>query len=256
METPDHRNVDNSGFSTIQRWHYIVLANPVDPICALGAKSRRDAGVPRSLTKQVRHRLARQAERNSLWTYTHHHNALLSSLKERERASPPRYSTVRRYLRSISQDIANAKIAKLDKLENLVAHLKDADCAIHFKSLADSATSLHQHFCAQVSAAPAAREGLNPQPPTRLQVCWWITSRILLQYWHFHSADGSLAILAQAIWPSWAPRSRTTQVPNRTKALLTRKQVLEIFHNQPRTYGINRTTGRMHGLTVVSTPPR
>ena len=124
METPDHRNVDNSGFSTIQRWHYIVLANPVDPICALGAKSRRDAGVPRSLTKQVRHRLARQAERNSLWTYTHHHNALLSSLKERERASPPRYSTVRRYLRSISQDIANAKIAKLDKLENLVAHLR------------------------------------------------------------------------------------------------------------------------------------
>src|SRR5262249_34790928 len=29
--------------------------------------------------------------------------------------------------------------------------------------------------------------------------------------------------------------------PNRTKALATRKQVLEIFHNQPRTYGINRT---------------
>ena len=30
--------------------------------------------------------------------------------------------------------------------------------------------------------------------------------------------------------------------PNRTKALATRKQVLEIFHNQPRTWGINRTS--------------
>jgi hypothetical protein len=100
-------------FSRIERWYYIVLANPADPICALGAKSRRDAGVPRSLTKQVRHRLARQAERNSSWTYTQHHNALLSSLKKRERASPPRYTTVRRYLRSISHDIANAKIGNV-----------------------------------------------------------------------------------------------------------------------------------------------
>ena len=52
------------GFSTIERWYYIVLNNPTAPICAL-SKRRCDAGVPRSLTKQVRHRLARQAERNS-----------------------------------------------------------------------------------------------------------------------------------------------------------------------------------------------
>jgi len=63
------------GFSTIERWYYIVLKNPTAPICAL-SKRRRDAGVSRILTKQVRHRLARQAERNTSWTYTQHHNAL------------------------------------------------------------------------------------------------------------------------------------------------------------------------------------
>src|SRR5262245_24280929 len=46
------------GFSTIERWYYIVLKNPTAPICAL-SKRRRDAGVPRVLTQEIRQRLAR-----------------------------------------------------------------------------------------------------------------------------------------------------------------------------------------------------
>src|SRR5262249_10811917 len=107
-------------FSTIERWYYIVLNNPTAPICALTKKRRRDAGVPRSFTTRVRHHLARQAQINSSWTYAQHHNAL-SCLKEREAGTAPGYSTVRRYLKSISHDVANAKIVKL---EGLVVHLR------------------------------------------------------------------------------------------------------------------------------------
>jgi hypothetical protein len=120
METPDLSNMDNAEFLHDRA---LVLHRPQKShrLHMRAPKDDATPGVPRILTKQVRHRLARQAERNTSWTYTQHHNALLSYLKERERASPPGYSTVRRYLRSISQD---TDIAKIIRLEGLVVHLR------------------------------------------------------------------------------------------------------------------------------------
>ena len=59
-------------YSTIAHWYYVALNNPKARLRAL-SKKRRDAGVPRSLTKQMRHYLERQAKRHSSWSYHRHH---------------------------------------------------------------------------------------------------------------------------------------------------------------------------------------
>jgi ABC transporter substrate binding protein len=81
---------------------------------------------------------------------------------------------------------------------------------------------------------------------------------ILTRLRDFTSAGGSQAALCCGIGVSTARMERWLSLhrrygqaglqdrgrrkfPNRVKALVTTKQVLEIFHNQPRTYGINRT---------------
>jgi len=104
------------GYSTIEHWYYIVLNNPKARLRAL-SKRRRDAGVPRSLTKQVRNYLAKQAKRHSSWSYCRHHQTLVRHMKERESGRTPGYSTVRRYLQSVcsSQNVAvDAKIKRLE----------------------------------------------------------------------------------------------------------------------------------------------
>lgn len=70
------------GYSTIERWYYIVLKNPEAPLRALSTR-RRDAGLPRNLTKQVRHYLARQAKLHSSWSYSRHQQALVRCMNER-----------------------------------------------------------------------------------------------------------------------------------------------------------------------------
>jgi hypothetical protein len=89
------------GFSTIERWYYIVLNNPKTPLYAL-SKRRCDAGVPRILTRQVCHQLARQAERHPSWTYSRHYQALLGYMNGRGWGPPASYATVRRYLVSLA----------------------------------------------------------------------------------------------------------------------------------------------------------
>jgi transposase len=233
------------GYSTIERWHYIALKNPKAAICAL-ARRRRDVGVPRRLSEQVQRRLARQAKRNSSWTYTQHHNALLSSLKQQERASPPGYSTVRRYLiylksRCISQNAANTKIIRL---ESLVVHLRR--------------TLIIQSTLGRLLRVPEVRAKTAGSPLKFRRFQPHEKAYILSRLRDFRSTGGSQAAfccgtgISTASIERWLSSHRRygeeglrgrkrRKFPNRTKAQATRKQILEIFHNQPRTYGINRT---------------
>lgn len=231
------------GFSTIERWYYIALNNPKAPIYAL-TKRRRDAGVFRSLSVQARRRLARQAERNSSWTYKRHHNALLSYVKGRECGSPPGYSAVRRYLRSrcISLHAANARIIRL---EGLVVHLR--------RTLIVQSTIGRLLRILEVRAKAAG----SPLKFGRFQA--HEKAYILSRLRDFRSTGGSLLAFCCGIGIStsrierWLSSYRRygeaglrdpgrRKFPNRTKAQLTKKQILEIFHNQPRTYGINRAS--------------
>jgi len=69
------------GYSTIERWYYKVLKTLDAPLRALSTR-RRDAGLPRSLTKQVRHYLERQAKSHSSWSYSRHHQTLVRYMNE------------------------------------------------------------------------------------------------------------------------------------------------------------------------------
>jgi putative transposase len=111
------------GYSTIERWYYIVLNNPNARLRAL-SKRRRDAGLPSSLTKQVRRYLASQAKRHSSWSCCRHHQTLVRHMTAREGGRPPGYSTVRRYLQLVSSSQNVAVDAQIKRLEGLVVHLR------------------------------------------------------------------------------------------------------------------------------------
>jgi hypothetical protein len=111
------------GYSTIERWYYIVLNNPKARLRAL-SKRRCDAGLPSSLTNQARRYLASQAKRHPSWSYFRHHQTLIRHMTEREWGRPPGYSTVRRYLQSICTSQSVAVDAKIKRLEGLVVHLR------------------------------------------------------------------------------------------------------------------------------------
>lgn len=111
------------GYSTIERWYYIVLKNPEARLRAL-SRRRRDAGVPRSLTEQVRHYLAKQAKRHCSWSYSRHHQTLVQYMKERGWGLPPGYPTVRRYLQSLCSSQNVAVDAENMRLVGLVVHLR------------------------------------------------------------------------------------------------------------------------------------
>jgi transposase len=212
------------------------------PICAL-ARRRRDAGVLRRLSEQAQRRLSRQVERNFSWTYKRHHDALLSYLKERGCGSPPGYLTVRRYLKSrcVSQDAANAKIIRLDAL---VVNLRR--------------TLIVQSTLGRLLRAPEVRAKATGSPLKFRRLQTYEKAYILSRLRDFKSTGGSQGAFCRGIGISTARIQRwlsshrrygedglrnrkRRKFPNRTKALVTRKQVLEIFHNQPSTYGINRT---------------
>lgn len=241
------------GFSTIERWYYIVLNNPENRLGAL-SRRRRDAGLPRSLTKQVRHYLARQAERHSSWSYSRHHQTLVRHMKERDWGIPPGYSTVHRYLRSLrtSQKIGGdgktqnvAGDAKLTRLDGLVVHLR--------RQLIIEST---QNWLLKVpeirakSIGPTfkfSRFGSNEKAYVLSRLAdYKLTGGTQSE---FCSGVG----IANPTIEAWAalyrrhgesglcPRKRR-KFPNRTSAQETKARILEIFHSQPRSYGINRAS--------------
>ena len=85
------------GYSTIERWYYIARNNPEGRLRAL-SRMRSDAGIPWSLTKEVRAYLARQAKKHKSWNYQRHHQILLQAMNERGWGRPPSYKAVSRYL--------------------------------------------------------------------------------------------------------------------------------------------------------------
>src|SRR5271166_1010165 len=111
------------GYSTIERWYYMVLNNPDFRLGTL-SKKRCDAGLPRSLSKQVCHYLASQAKWHSSWSYGQHHRTLVRHMKAHGWGPPPGYSTVQRYLKSLYFPQSGTPDQRIMKLEELVVHLR------------------------------------------------------------------------------------------------------------------------------------
>lgn len=232
------------GCSTIERWYYIRLNNAETRLRAL-SRTRSDAGIHRSLNRQVRNYLTGQAKNHRSWSYHQHHQILVRTMNERDWGLPPSYPTVRRYLRSIgsSQDVASG--VQIARLKGLVEHLR--------KILIVQSTVIRllkiPETRAKTVGSPLRFVGIRPTEKA------YVLSRLK----DYKSAGGSLPEFCSGVGISTATIERwgasytrygiaglyartRRKFANRTSAQETNARILEIFHRQPRTYGINRAS--------------
>lgn len=88
------------GFSTIERWYYLALAEQKDPMGVLARKVRQDAGSQPSVTTKLREAIRAQYNAHKRWSYQLHYDNLLALSKEDKALQPvPSYATVRRFMR-------------------------------------------------------------------------------------------------------------------------------------------------------------
>jgi hypothetical protein len=232
------------GFSTIEHWYYKALTNPGALLATL-SKKRCNSGQPRSLSKQVCHYLASQAQRHASWSYGQHHRKLVEQMKVHEWGLPPGYSAVRRYLKSLYSSQDSPSEERMVKLERLVLHLK--------RKLIVESTLNHLLRVPELHPKPFgppfkyARLGPHEKA--------YVLSRIN----YYKSIGGSQSEFCSDVGISTAtierwnasyrrhgetglqPRKRR-KFPNRSRAHESTTQILEIFHSQPRHYDINRAS--------------
>jgi len=232
------------GYSTIERWYYIVLNNPKARLRAL-SKRRCDAGLPSSLTNQARRYLASQAKRHPSWSYCRHHQTLIRHMTEREWGRPPGYSTVRRYLQSICTSQSVAVDAKIKRLEGLVVHLRR--------------TLIVESTIIRLLRVPELRAKTVGPPFKFSRVGPSEKAYVLSRLRDHQSTGGSQSGFCSGIGISpstierWGASYRRygeaglcvrtrRKWPNRASARETKVRILEIFHSQPSTCGINRAS--------------
>jgi transposase len=242
-------------YPTISRWYYIAHNQPNACVGALSRK-RCDTGIPRSLTKQVRHYLKGEAKRHPSRCFSQHHKTLLQHMKKRGWGRPPGYSTVRRYVKSLGslgslQDLGVC--AEIERLEALVVHLRR--------------TLIVESTINRLLRVPEIRVKTFGQPFKFTRLGPSEKAYVLSRLQDYRSTGGSQFEFCSSIGISGASiqRWRTLyrrygqaglcqrirrKFPNRTTALARKARILEIFHSQPSTYGINRASWT--GETLVT----
>lgn len=88
------------GLSTIERWYYQALAEPMDPIGVLARKLREDAGTQPRIGPKLRDAIRAQYSAHKRWSYQLHYDNVAALAKEVKDLGPiPSYATVRRFMR-------------------------------------------------------------------------------------------------------------------------------------------------------------
>ncbi len=88
-------------FSTLERWLYTAQSADRDPVGALRARRRTDAGRSRRLSEALRQTVHEQYRLHPSWSVQLHYDNLTVLVAEDPALSPlPSYATVRRYLRA------------------------------------------------------------------------------------------------------------------------------------------------------------
>lgn len=237
------------GCSTIQRWYYTILNNPG---ARLRASRRSNLGYFTSLSEQVRHYLAKQAKMHPSWCYSQHHQTLVRYMKEHGLGLPPGCSTVRRYLLSLRSsqndavDAVDVVNPKIKKLKGLTVHLR--------RTLIVQSTI---NWLLRVPGLLSNSAGhlfklLRFGPNEKV----YILSRLL----DYKAAGGSPSEFCSGVGISQPTidRWRASRKRYGEAGLCARKQrkvstltihaqenkarILEIFHSQPHTFGINRAS--------------
>jgi putative transposase len=89
------------GFSTIERWLYIAIAERIDPVGSLRRKIRTDAGHQASISDGLRREVMAQYAAHKSWSVKLHHDNLRALSESRPDLQPmPSYATLRRHMRA------------------------------------------------------------------------------------------------------------------------------------------------------------
>jgi transposase InsO family protein len=87
--------------STIERWYYLALGEPKDPVGVLGRKIRQDCGTHPSLSMELRGVLLEQYREHPNWTYQLHADNLTVLVEQDPRlGAMPSYASLRRFMKA------------------------------------------------------------------------------------------------------------------------------------------------------------
>ena len=166
-------------------------------------------------------------------------------MKEHNWGLPPGYSTVRRYLRSLCSSPNVTVDPEIKRLDELVVHLR--------KTLIIQSTLNH------LLRVPELRAKTVGAPFRYVRFRASEKIYVLSRFNDYKSAGGSQSEFCSGVgvskptierWkasykrygePGLRPRIRR-KFPNRTRAREIEARILEIFHSQPHSYGINRAS--------------
>lgn len=89
------------GRSTIERWYYLALQNPNDPVRALARKIRQDLGTHPSISAELGARLNAQYLKHPSWSYQLHADNLAALVEQQpELGRAPSYPSVLRFMQA------------------------------------------------------------------------------------------------------------------------------------------------------------
>jgi putative transposase len=87
--------------STIERWYYLALGEPKDPVGVLGRKIRQDCGTHPSLSMELRAVLLEQYRKHPSWSYQlHADNLAVVVEQEPTLGKMPSYPSLRRFMKA------------------------------------------------------------------------------------------------------------------------------------------------------------
>jgi|WetSurMetagenome_2_1015567.scaffolds.fasta_scaffold31247_3 putative transposase len=87
--------------STIERWYYLALGEPKDPVGVLGRKIRQDCGTHPSLSMELRAVLLEQYRRHPSWSYQLHADNLAVVAEHNPHLGlMPSYPSLRRFMKA------------------------------------------------------------------------------------------------------------------------------------------------------------
>ncbi len=113
------------GVSTLERWYYAAKRAARDPVGALRAKARTDAGRHRRLSQRLREALLTQYREHRGWSVQLHYDNLGTRVAEDATLGPlPSYATVRRYYLAQGLRKVKAPRRKTPGMERAERHLE------------------------------------------------------------------------------------------------------------------------------------
>ena len=97
---PVTREERSFSFATIERWYYLARDEKANPVDVLRKKPRRDRGIQRALSEELKRALRMQYQAHPRWSVQLHFDNLLAQARQKpELGQVPSYASVRRFMR-------------------------------------------------------------------------------------------------------------------------------------------------------------